>query len=337
MVYANRLQTEAESLAQTGKSAIQLLARYNAGVQGSALDQIGACYDEDYTNQSDGLWVEQLRYESDGVQVYDWEVDRARPFGKADAVEQIAHYLGTVATLTESKFKLDLVEEMPNPQEAVIRSFLWLRGTRPSGTFFESQAMFRMWIHDAGDEWKIHRQELIDGHTVTGDRTGFTDITAAAGIDVVTRLNPVWFEDGWIPERFGIVKYATGGISTVDFDDDGWYDLFIINGPAFHLYRNKGDGTFADVTADVGLPTAMAGASTGLFADFDGDGDKDLFVSRMTQSGLLYRNDGDHTFTDVSEGAGLGHPFVAHVVAADYDNDGRLDLYLGRYLDPRRN
>jgi hypothetical protein len=337
MAYANYLQTQAESLSQTGRGAIQLLSRYNAGVQAGDLDQIGACYDEDYTNQSDGLWVERLRYESDGVQVYDWEVDRERSFGKADAVEQIAHYLRTAATLTESKFKLDLVEEMPTPQEAIIRSFLWLRGTRPSGAFFESQAMFRMWIHDAGDEWKIDRQELIDGHTVTGDRTGFTDITAAAGIDVVTRLNPVWFEDGWTPDRFEIVKYATGGISTVDFDDDGWYDLFIINGPAFYLYRNKGDGTFADVTAETGLPTAMAGASAGIFADFDNDGDKDLFVSRMTQPGLLYRNDGDHTFTDVSEEAGLGHAFVALAAAADYDNDGRLDLYLGRYLDPRHN
>ncbi|MBU08336.1 MAG: hypothetical protein CME13_10240 [Gemmatimonadetes bacterium] len=336
VVFANRLQSEAERLAETGKGAMQLLSRYRAGVQGNATDQIAACYDEEYASTADGPWVEQLRYESDGVQVYDWETDGERSFGKAQVVAQMSNYLGTVATLSESKFKLDLVEEITGPDKAVIRSFLWLRGTRASGEAFESQMMFRMWIQSAGGEWKIHRQEVIDGHTVTGDRTGFTNITAEAGIDVATTLNPAWDEEGWIPERFGLVRYATGGIATADYDEDGWYDLFIVNGPAFHLYRNIG-GTFVDVTAPAGLPPNMPSASSGLFADFDGDGDKDLFVSRMTKSSLMYRNDGDGTFTDVSDIADLGHHFVAGATVGDFDNDGRLDLYLGRYLDPRHD
>jgi hypothetical protein len=336
MVFANRLQNEAERLAETGKGAIQMLSQYRAAVHGHVADEIAAHYDEQYSSSTDGKWVEQLRYESDGVHVYDWVSNEDLSFGKADVVAQMSDVLGTAATLSETKFKLDLVEEIDGP-DAVIRSFLWLRGTRDSGLAFESQAMFRMWIHNTDGDWKIHRQELIEGQTVTGDRSGFTDITADAGIDMVTVLNPVWSEPGWIPEKFGLVRFATGGISTADYDDDGWYDLFIVNGPEFHLYRNNGDGTFADATADAGLPTNLSSTSGGLFADFDGDGDKDLFVSHMTKSSLMYSNNGNGTFTDVSDIADLGHPFVAGFTAADFDNDGRLDLYLGRYLDPRHD
>ena len=335
MLWANRLQSEAERLAETGKGTIQLLTRLRTAVQDADATQIAACYDEQYASPADGPWVEQLRYDSDGVQVYDLVPDGALPFGKAEVAAQMSGYLGTVASLSLNKFKLDLVEEITGDDAAVIRSFMWLRGTRNSGEIFESQALFRMWIHRSGGEWNIRRQELIDGHTITGDRRSFTDITAAAGIRMETKLNTVWSQEGWIPERFGLVKFATGGISTADYDDDGWYDLFIINGPEFHLYRNNGDGTFADVTAQAGLPTDKASTSAGMFADFDGDGDKDLFISHMTQSSLMYRNNGDGTFTDVSEVADLGHHFVAGATVADYDNDGRLDLYLGRYLDPR--
>lgn len=94
------------------------------------------------------------------------------------------------------------------------------------------------------------------------------------------------------------------------------------------------------MTTEVGLPAEQAGVNLGLFVDFDNDGDLDLLESRFTDGPLLYRNDGDGngasvTFTDVSAGANLGRGFVTVAAAADYDLDGDVDLYLGRYLDPR--
>jgi hypothetical protein len=96
------------------------------------------------------------------------------------------------------------------------------------------------------------------------------------------------------------------------------------------------------VTAKVGLPTELHGCSVAIFADFNNDGYKDLFLGVSTGPNRMFRNDGpgpDGTFhfTDVTEGAGLGGDWVAVAAAADYDNDGKLDLYLGRYLDPRKN
>ncbi len=81
----------------------------------------------------------------------------------------------------------------------------------------------------------------------------------------------------------------------------------------------------------------LHGINVALFVDLDNDGDLDLFLGRFTGANLLYRNDGDGTFTDVSAGTDLGKHFVVVATAGDYDNDGDLDLYLGRYLDPRIN
>ena len=89
--------------------------------------------------------------------------------------------------------------------------------------------------------------------------------------------------------------------------------------------------------ATAGLPVGLGGVNVALFVDLDNDDDQDLFLGNFTGENLLYRNDGDGTFTDVSAGAGLGRHFVVVATAADYDSDGDVDLYLGRYLDPRIN
>ncbi|MCH8150070.1 MAG: VCBS repeat-containing protein, partial [Planctomycetes bacterium] len=87
--------------------------------------------------------------------------------------------------------------------------------------------------------------------------------------------------------------------------------------------------------AESGLPTELLGATAAVFADFDNDADKDLFVGCFTGQNRMFRNDGRGSFTDVTASANVGGLFVTSAAAADYDNDGRLDLYLGRYLDPR--
>ena len=79
----------------------------------------------------------------------------------------------------------------------------------------------------------------------------------------------------------------------------------------------------------------MTGIKAAIFADFDNDADKDLFLGCFTGENRLFRNNGDSTFTDVTQRAGLGGYFVEVAASADFNNDGQLDLYLGRYLDPR--
>jgi enediyne biosynthesis protein E4 len=138
-----------------------------------------------------------------------------------------------------------------------------------------------------------------------------------------------------------------GGVAVIDFDNDGRQDLFFTNGAKLPelkrvnasyyscLLRNKGDGTFEDVTAKAGLLGEGLDFSYGVAAaDFDNDGFVDLFLCQ-TGRNVLYRNNGDGTFKDVTEGSGLDakEKDLLSVCAAwfDYDNDGRLDLVVSQY------
>jgi hypothetical protein len=219
-----------------------------------------------------------------------------------------------------------------------------------------------MWLHAEGSAWKIQRQELIRGTTVTGDRRGFTDLwgrsnfyatetdgaNSSAGIDFASRFNPNFFTPAWKPTTFEIIKYGPAGVSAVDYDNDGWYDVFFADGARPRLYRNRGDGTFVDATVEAGLPENMAGVNVGIFADFDNDGYKDAFLGCFTDRSRLFRNvaadpqqPSRRRFVEVTDTSGIvkkgDGDFVVVAAAADYDNDGDLDIYTGRYLDPRRH
>ncbi len=147
-----------------------------------------------------------------------------------------------------------------------------------------------------------------------------------------------------------IVDSIPGGVVLLDYDNDGFLDIFFTNGaripslskegPDFYnrLYHNNHDGTFTDVTEEAGL--SGTGYSIGVAAaDFDNDGWTDLYVTGINHN-ILYRNNHDGTFTDVTEKAGVSGVNSAgkkllSVSAAwiDYDNDGRLDLFVTNYLD----
>jgi len=165
---------------------------------------------------------------------------------------------------------------------------------------------------------------------------------AAAGLDFRLR-------NGAMGRKFQ-VETMPGGLGVIDFDGDGWPDLFCTNGAALpsltktgpeywnRLYRNNRDGTFSDVTVKAALQGE--GYNMGVaVGDYNNDGHEDLFVVGV-HANHLYRNNGDGTFTDVTQEAGLkgagslGRP--AWSVAAcwiDYDNDGRLDLFISNYCD----
>ncbi|HEV3469712.1 MAG TPA: VCBS repeat-containing protein [Pyrinomonadaceae bacterium] len=358
-VKVDRLEAGARQLAQSGQAAQKVLGEYKSGVEKFDAGRVAAVYDDSYANEAEGDWAEELQSERDGVRVYEWEQTGVRPFGKREVGEQVARYLRGLGQIEESKFKLDSVERIDDAKHFVIRSFLWLRGTRPArgggvaavagaepaqgggpdagAEAFETQVLFRMRLCERGGGWKITRQELIHGTTVTGDRRGFTDITADAGIAFAARQNPMWSTPEWRPAKTEFVKYGSGGVAAADYDADGWYDIFFADGERPRLYRNRGGGRFEDATASAGLPEVMPGAHVGVFADFDNDGHKDLFVGFTTDRNRLFRNRGDGRFEDVTEGAGLGGHLVTVAAVADYDNDGDLDIYAGRYLDPRKD
>jgi hypothetical protein len=152
-------------------------------------------------------------------------------------------------------------------------------------------------------------------------------------------------ENALSPSRF-LPETMGPGCAFLDYDNDGWMDIFLVNsGPSdFYtpskplrnaLYKNNRDGTFTDVTekAGVGFGSFGMGCAVG---DYDNDGFQDIFVTAYGRP-ILYKNNGDGTFTDVSEKAGLGakvfdNHWTTSAVWFDFDNDGRLDLFVCSFV-----
>lgn len=162
----------------------------------------------------------------------------------------------------------------------------------------------------------------------------FTDVTKAAGISFVHNNGATGKK--YYPETMG------PGAVFLDVDNDGWQDLLLVNGTRFAgergapgfsaLYRNKGNGTFSDITRGSGLDVELYGMG-GAAGDYDNDGRVDVYVTAYG-GGRLFRNLGGGRFADVTDRSGVGdRGWSSSAMWFDYDRDGFLDLLVGRYLE----
>jgi len=163
----------------------------------------------------------------------------------------------------------------------------------------------------------------------------FVDVATSAGL-----REPVIY--GGVESKKYILEATGCGCAFIDYDNDGWIDLFILTGTRLEgapfgttnrLYKNERDGTFTDVTEKAGLK-AVGWASGVCVGDYNNDGFEDLFCTYFGQN-KLYRNNGDGTFTDVTKEAGLWNDqprWGAGCAFVDYNRDGNLDLFASNYV-----
>jgi tetratricopeptide (TPR) repeat protein len=195
------------------------------------------------------------------------------------------------------------------------------------------------------EESAVSVVEVQTGEGSAGPVPTFEDQADRAGLRFV-------YESGKTPER-QIPETMGGGVGLIDFEGDGWLDVYVVQGGRFppdadapnsgdRLFRNRGDGTFEDASESSGIAGLSRGYGHGVsVADYDEDGDPDLFITRWG-SYALFRNRGDGTFEDATEESGLGgdRDWPTSSAFADLDGDGDLDLYVCHYLvwdplDPR--
>jgi hypothetical protein len=163
----------------------------------------------------------------------------------------------------------------------------------------------------------------------------FVDVASAAGLHA-----PVIY--GGVESKKYILEATGCGCAFIDFDNDGWMDIFLLSGTRLEgdppgasnrLYKNNRDGTFTDVTEKAGLK-AVGWASGVCIGDYNNDGFEDIFCTYFGQN-RLYRNNGDGTFTDITKAAGLWNEqprWGAGCSFLDYNRDGHLDLFVSNYV-----
>ncbi len=186
---------------------------------------------------------------------------------------------------------------------------------------------------------EIKPEHSVGSHQGAAELPQLVDITGSTGIE---------FNHLSSPEQKYIVESMSGGVAIIDYDRDGWPDIYFTNAPSVDmqlagkkarsaLYHNNHDGTFTDVTdrAGVATPCWAMGAVVG---DYNNDGWPDLLVTCFGGV-VLYRNNGNGTFTDVTKQTGLSKDSLWATGAAfgDYDGDGWSDLFVSHYVDLNLN
>ncbi len=260
--------------------------------------------------------------------------------GEKAFLSEISAWLDPWSKLETAEFALTAIDQVATNPLTVSADIRYnLVGSRKDARREERVGTWTTeWWQDAAGAWKLRRCQAIEERTGAVSGPGFVDVTAQAlrGVDSYTR-QLLHGSDHWrtvLDGACGIDVYGNSGVAAGDYDNDGWDDLYICqpSGLPNRLYRNRGDGTFEDVTEKAGVGV-LDGTACALFADFENRGRQDLLVV-CGNGPLLFRNQGDGTFLvkrDAFRFAQAPAGTFTHAALADYDGDGRLDVYFCLY------
>ncbi|WP_348263044.1 FG-GAP-like repeat-containing protein [Telmatobacter sp. DSM 110680] len=276
-----------------------------------------------------------------GIDVVKRKFDDTPVTGRKNLLKEVDAWLGPLTKVETAEFEIFGIEQISSAPLTVRVDVRYdLVAQRSDDRREERVGSWRMvWLRDASQSWKALRWEA--GEETQGSVRGlaFVDVTTPAlGHAESYTKQLAHGADYWrtvLDGAIGVDVYGNNGVAAGDFDNDGFDDLYVCQpaGLPNRLYRNRGDGTFEDVTQRAGVGV-LDNTACALFADFDNKGVQDLLVVCGTGP-LLFRNQGDGTFAlkrDAFKFARQPQGTFTHAAIADYDRDGRLDIYFCMYM-----
>ena len=270
-----------------------------------------------------------------------------RHFGSAASrsreqfLEELQAWLGPVSKIEVAEFEIYGIKETSSGPLTVELQIRYDMVAIRNDTRREERvgSLQTEWVRDKSDAWKVRKWILGDETQSVGNGTAFVDVTSQA-LGATESYNSQMLRgvDYWrttLDGASGIDIYSNNGVAAGDYDNDGFDDFYVCQpaGLPNRLYRNRGDGTFEDVTEKAGV-AVLDNTACALFADFENRGFQDLLV--VCGSGpLLFVNQRDGTFIrkhDAFKFARVPEGTFTHAAIADYDGDGRLDIYFCTYM-----
>jgi hypothetical protein len=299
-----------------------------AGLEAGDLEQCLTGIAADFREPAFDAGTWDVTTSPDGITVRTWRPSTPREAGREDLRAWLAEYLESWRLVERALAKIRGIAFDEDETTARGRFYLDVYGLSAGGEAREDVLHLEGVFVRAGDDWRIRSLRLDPPCTSSqAPRPLFRNVSREANASWPHEPHPQ--ARGYLPLP---EQTADCGLACGDYDGDGWYDVYLCNGRANRLLRNRGDGTFEDATDRAGLAGETGESRSALLADFDNDGDADLYVGNNRTPCQIWRNNGDGTFTDATQGSGIEwEGFATSCAAADYDRDGLLDIYQCNY------
>ena len=260
--------------------------------------------------------------------------------GRDRFFKEVQAWLGPVKRVETAEFEIYAIEEIASAPTAVRLEIRYdIVSSRNDEKHEERVGSWRTEWSRESDGWKARRWEAGEETLSVAHGPAFIDVTPQAmGSTESYSSQMLHGVDHWrtvLDSACGIDVYGNNGVAAGDFDNDGFDDFYVCQpaGLPNRLYRNRGDGTFEDVTGKAGVGV-LDNTACALFADFENKGLQDLLVV-CGNGPLLFVNQGNGTFSLKRDAFKFARPpqgTFTHAAVADYDRDGRLDIYFCTYM-----